>query len=174
MILRHADVREAARNWEKFSSDAPFRVPIPSEEEVRTMRQLPIETNPPEHTDYRAIVEPIFQRAKQPDTIARVEALIAGKLAEALARAPLAERGDGRPGPVAYDLVYRPPPGLATTPFLARAEALGLRAIDGAGMLVEQGARALSIFLRRPLDDSFGGVRAVMLEAILRALGRAP
>ena len=86
MILRHADVREAARNWEKFSSDAPFRVPIPSEEEVRTMRQLPIETNPPEHTDYRAIVEPIFQRAKQPDTIARVEALIAGKLAEALAR----------------------------------------------------------------------------------------
>lgn len=86
MLLRHADVREAARDWKTFSSDAPFRVPIPSEEEVRTMRQLPIETNPPEHTEYRAIVEPFFLRAKQPETIARVEALIAEKLTEALGR----------------------------------------------------------------------------------------
>jgi cytochrome P450 len=86
MILRHADVREAAKDWKTFSSDAPFRVPIPSEEEVRTMRQLPIETNPPEHTEYRAIVEPFFQRAKQPGMIAKVDALIAGKLSEALGR----------------------------------------------------------------------------------------
>ncbi len=86
MLLRHADVREAARDWQTFSSDAPFRVPIPSEEEVRSMRQLPIETNPPEHTDYRALVEPFFQRAKQPEVIARVEALIAAKLTAALAR----------------------------------------------------------------------------------------
>jgi cytochrome P450 len=86
MILRHADVREAARDWAKFSSDAPFRVPIPSEEAVRTMRQLPIETNPPEHTEYRAIVEPFFARAKQPDVIAAVEALVATQLSTALAR----------------------------------------------------------------------------------------
>lgn len=86
MILRHADVREAARDWQTYSSDAPFRVPIPSEEEVRSMRQLPIETNPPEHTEYRAIVDPFFQRAKQPEVIARVEAMIEAKLNEALAR----------------------------------------------------------------------------------------
>jgi cytochrome P450 len=86
MILRHADLRDAAKDWKKFSSDAPFRVPIPSEEEVRTMRQLPIETNPPEHTDYRAIVEPFFLRAKQPDTIAKVEALIGSNLSQALSR----------------------------------------------------------------------------------------
>jgi cytochrome P450 len=86
MLLRHADVREAAKDWNKFSSDAPFRVPIPSEEEVRTMRQLPIETNPPEHTEYRAIVEPFFQRPKLPEMIARVEALIAGKLSAATRR----------------------------------------------------------------------------------------
>lgn len=86
MILRHADVREAAKDWKTFSSDAPFRVPIPSEEEVRTMRQLPIEVNPPEHTEYRAIVEPFFQRARQPDVIAKVDALIAARLAEALSR----------------------------------------------------------------------------------------
>lgn len=86
MILRHADVRQAAKDWSTFSSDAPFRVPIPSEEDVRTMRQLPIETNPPEHTEYRAIVEPFFQRAKQPEVIARVESLIHGMLADAAAR----------------------------------------------------------------------------------------
>ena len=86
MILRHADVREAAKDWKTYSSDVPFRVPIPSEEEVRTMRQLPIERNPPEHTEYRAIVEPFFQRAKQPDVSAKVVALIDEMLSKALAR----------------------------------------------------------------------------------------
>jgi cytochrome P450 len=86
MILRHADVRAAAKDWQSYSSDAPFRVPIPSEEEVRTMRQLPIETNPPEHTEYRAIVEPFFQQAKHPDVIAKVGTLIRSMLAEAVAR----------------------------------------------------------------------------------------
>lgn len=86
MILRHDDVRRAAKDWQTFSSDVPFRVPIPSEEEVRSMRQLPIETNPPEHTEYRAIVEPFFQRAKDPGMIAQVEALIDGMLTQAFAR----------------------------------------------------------------------------------------
>ena len=86
MILRHADVREAAKDWKTYSSDAPFRVPIPSEEAVRTMRQLPIETNPPEHTEYRAIIEPFFQRAKQPEVIVKVAALIGELLAQALTR----------------------------------------------------------------------------------------
>lgn len=84
MILRHADVREAAKDWKTFSSDAPFRVPIPSEEDVRSMRQLPIETNPPEHTEYRAIVEPFFQRSKTPEVTAKVEALIDEKLTQAI------------------------------------------------------------------------------------------
>lgn len=86
MILRHADVRAAAKDWKTFSSDAPFRVPIPSEEGVRSMRQLPIETDPPIHKQYRAIVEPFFQRAKKPDVIAKVETLIAGLLDDALAK----------------------------------------------------------------------------------------
>src|SRR5210317_2041618 len=76
MILRHKDVQEAAKDWKTFSSDAPFRVPIPSEENLRTMRQLPIETNPPEHTGYRAIVEPFFKRSRDKGVIAQVEALI--------------------------------------------------------------------------------------------------
>ncbi len=86
MILRHADVRRAAKDWKTFSSDAPFRVPIPSEEDVRTMRQLPIETNPPEHTDYRNIVEPFFQRSKTPEVAGKVESLIKEKLDDATER----------------------------------------------------------------------------------------
>ena len=84
MILRHEDVRKAAKDWQTFSSDAPFRVPIPSEEDVRSIRQLPIETNPPEHTNYREIVEPFFQRAKDPTMIAQVEALIGSMITQAL------------------------------------------------------------------------------------------
>lgn len=86
MLLRHEDVRRAAKDWKTFSSDAPFRVPIPSEEEVRTMRQLPIETDPPEHTDYRKITEPFFQRPKDPAFIAKIEELVDGMLADALGR----------------------------------------------------------------------------------------
>jgi len=86
MILRHADVRQAAKDWKTFSSDAPFRVPIPSEEDVRSMRQLPIETNPPEHTEYRNIVEPFFQRSKTPEVAGKVESLIKKKLDDATER----------------------------------------------------------------------------------------
>jgi len=83
MLLRHEDVRRAAKDWKTFSSDAPFRVPIPSEETVRTMRQLPIETDPPEHTDYRQITDPFFQRPKDPAFIAEIEGLVDGMLADA-------------------------------------------------------------------------------------------
>ena len=86
MILRHEEVRRAAKDWMTFSSDAPFRVPIPSEESVRSMRQLPIETNPPDHSDYRAIVEPFFRRPKDPEFIARVDGLIETMLADAMGR----------------------------------------------------------------------------------------
>jgi cytochrome P450 len=85
MLLRHADVRAAAKDWQTFSSDAPFRVPIPSEEELRSMRQLPIETDPPEHTEYRKIVEPFFKRSKTPEVVAKVQALINGLLDRTLA-----------------------------------------------------------------------------------------
>lgn len=86
MLLRHEDVRRAAKDWKTFSSDAPFRVPVPSEEDVRSMRQLPIETDPPDHTDYRKIVEPFFQRPKDPAFIARIEGLVEEMLEEAMAR----------------------------------------------------------------------------------------
>jgi len=86
MILRHEDVRSAAKDWRTFSSNAPLRVPIPSEENVRTVRQLPLEIDPPDHTDYRQVAEPFFNRAKLPEVIAGVEALVRRLLAVALTR----------------------------------------------------------------------------------------
>ena len=91
MLLRHADVRAAAKDWQTFSSDAPFRIPIPSEEEMRTMRQLPIETNPPEHTEYRRIAEPFFKRSKKPEVIEKVQNLINELLEKALTGTGLLE-----------------------------------------------------------------------------------
>ncbi len=75
MILGYKDVRAAAADWKTFSNDAPFRVPIPSEEDVRSVRQLPIEIDPPEHTDYRNIVEPFFRQPKEPEMAQKVDAL---------------------------------------------------------------------------------------------------
>lgn len=86
MILRHEAVRRAAKDWTTFSSNAPFRVPIPSEEKLRTMRQLPIETDPPEHGEYRAMVEPFFRRPKDPAFVARIEGLIDAMLDDVMAR----------------------------------------------------------------------------------------
>lgn len=83
MILRYRDVRAAAHDYGRFSSDAPFRVPIPSEERVRKVRQLPIETDPPEHTEYRAIVQPFFNISQRPRLVRDVGGLIAGMLATA-------------------------------------------------------------------------------------------
>ncbi len=76
MILRYHDVRSAAKDWATYSSDTPFRVPIPSEEDVRSYRQLPIETNPPDHTEYRELVEPLFRRPQQQDYIEEIEKMI--------------------------------------------------------------------------------------------------
>jgi len=76
MILRHKDVRRAAKDWKTFSSDAPRRVPIPSEEEVRTVRQYPLEVDPPSHSAYRKLVQPFFDRPKDPAVLAKIHALI--------------------------------------------------------------------------------------------------
>ena len=84
MILRYRDVRAAAGDYATYSSDAPFRVPIPSEEAVREVRQLPRETDPPDHGDYRAIVQPFFSAPNRPETIAAIEALVEGMLDEVL------------------------------------------------------------------------------------------
>lgn len=82
MLLRHAEVRRAARDFTAFSSDTPFRVPIPGEEPFRDVRELPIETDPPEHTAYRALARPFFDRPRRPEVIRAVSELTASLLDE--------------------------------------------------------------------------------------------
>ena len=86
MILRHADVKQAAKAWQKFSSDAPRRLSFPTEEEIRSMRQYPLEVDPPDHTESRKLVEPFFSRPKLPEVIAKVEALARHLVADAIQR----------------------------------------------------------------------------------------
>ena len=89
LILRYKDVRDAASDFLTYSSDAPFRVPIPTEERVRNVRQLPIEVDPPEHTDYKAIVQPYFSVSKRPKMEKKIGALIGEMIDEVLDTEPV-------------------------------------------------------------------------------------
>ena len=83
-VLRLKDLRKTVKDWETFSSDHPFQVVPHTEEKMRTMRQIPIEMDPPEHTDFRAIVEPIFKRPLDPAYIANMEELIGSMVSSVL------------------------------------------------------------------------------------------
>jgi cytochrome P450 len=63
LFVGYDDVRAACRDWRSFTSDTPFEVPIPPEHDVRAVRQLPIETDPPDHSHYRAVVADRFTRS---------------------------------------------------------------------------------------------------------------
>ena len=78
LVLRLQDVRRTCKDWKTFSSDNPFMVVPHSEAGVRSVRQLPIETDPDDHTDYRALVEPLFRRPQiDAEYQASMQALIA-------------------------------------------------------------------------------------------------
>jgi len=83
-ILRLKDLRKTVKDWETFSSDHPFQVVPHTEENMRTMRQIPIEMDPPDHTDYRALLEPIFKRPLDPAYIANMEKLIGSMVSSLL------------------------------------------------------------------------------------------
>ncbi len=83
LVLRLKDVRKTCKDTAAFSNDNPLMIVLHSEAHVRSVRQLPIETDPPEHTDYRALVEPIFRKPKQPDYQADMRELVAGMVREA-------------------------------------------------------------------------------------------
>lgn len=64
MVMGLKDVRKCAHNWKAFQSGGEEigRIVVPSEEAIRDIRQIPFEVDPPEHADYRAVVEPWFKR----------------------------------------------------------------------------------------------------------------
>jgi cytochrome P450 len=84
LFVGYDDVRDAARNWRAFTSDTPFEVPIPPEHGVRPVRQLPIETDPPDHTDYRAITAHFFSRSAADEHAPAVAAVVDAIIDDAL------------------------------------------------------------------------------------------
>lgn len=86
MILTNKEVRRAAHDWKTYSSNAPFRIPIPREEDVRSVRQFPLEVDPPLHKEYRAVMEPFFKRPQAPEYILQMEHLIENLLQDAMSR----------------------------------------------------------------------------------------
>jgi cytochrome P450 len=83
-VLRLKDLRKTAKDWQSFSSDHPFKVVPHTEEKMRSMRQIPIEMDPPDHKEYRTLVEPFFKRPNDPAYIADMESLIISMVEEAL------------------------------------------------------------------------------------------
>jgi len=102
LVTPYAEVRRAARDWRAFSSDTPFRVPIPHEVGTRSVRQLPIETDPPGHRGYRQLLVPWFDRA----AVERVRPALAA-IADELVHAAVARGGCEVVADLALPLVLR-------------------------------------------------------------------
>ena len=86
MVLGHREVRKAAHNYGTFQSGArPGRIVVPSEVHIRDIRQIPFETDPPDHPDYRNLVEAWFRRPLDADYETKLEELIGAEIDRALA-----------------------------------------------------------------------------------------
>ena len=83
-VLGLKDLRKTVKDWQSFSSDHPFKVVPHTEEKMRSMRQIPIEMDPPDHADYRALVEPFFKRPNNPEYISAMKGLITSMVNEVL------------------------------------------------------------------------------------------
>lgn len=85
MVLGHKEVRRCAFNPKTFQSGGTVgRIVIPSEEKIRTIRQIPFEVDPPLHKDYRALLEPWFKRPLEKDYTLKLEGQIQSLVAQAL------------------------------------------------------------------------------------------
>jgi cytochrome P450 len=88
LLTRYDDVMAAALDHESFTSAVPGTTLIPSTQ-PRTEPLLPIELDPPEHTRYRALVNPLFAKPRI-DSLRPDLEVIATRLLE-----PFASRGGG-------------------------------------------------------------------------------
>lgn len=84
LLSRYDDVTAAALDHESFTSAVPGTTLIPPSQ-PRTTPLLPIELDPPEHTRYRALVNPLFAKPRIDTLRPDLEAL-ATRLLEPIAR----------------------------------------------------------------------------------------
>ncbi len=88
MVLGLKDLRKCAHDHATFSSGktTPGRIVVPSEEHIRTIRQIPVEIDPPVHTDFRTLLDPWFKRPLNKDYQQKLSHLISDLLDELLVR----------------------------------------------------------------------------------------
>lgn len=79
-ILGYQNVRDAARDYETYSSD------LQGDRDVRDYRQLPLEVDPPVHTNYRHAIQPLFLRPRLEEHANRFEKLAEGLLEGCIGR----------------------------------------------------------------------------------------
>lgn len=89
MVTGHALLRNVARDWTRFTSAVPLRVPIPPDTGGRAVAQLPLESDPPDTLDYRRIVQGPFSRAAAADAEPTVAAMTEVLVDAALRRGEL-------------------------------------------------------------------------------------
>ena len=85
LLTRYADVREAARDWRTYTSSVPGVTSIPAAAR-RTEPQLPLEVDPPLHSRYRALVNPVFSPSRIERLRPAVESIAAALIDELIAR----------------------------------------------------------------------------------------
>jgi cytochrome P450 len=83
-IQSYRALRQTARDWATFSNDVLGRIQIPAEDKTRTFRQYPIETDPPVHSAYRALVQDMFNKPFDPAYSTLIEVLVDRMVTEAL------------------------------------------------------------------------------------------
>jgi cytochrome P450 len=88
LLTREEDVRKAARDWRRFTSSVAGVTAIPIITQ-RSEPQLPIELDPPLHSKYRALVNPVFSGKRIEELRPRVEAIASALIDE------LVEQGEG-------------------------------------------------------------------------------
>jgi cytochrome P450 len=89
LVTGHRHLKDVARDWRTFTSAVPFRVPIPPDLGGRTVAQLPLESDPPDTTEYRRIVEVPFSRAAAAAAETTVTAMTEALIDAALQRGEL-------------------------------------------------------------------------------------
>src|SRR4051812_43511653 len=74
LMTRYEDVRAAAINWRDYTSSVAGVTAIPVIT-PRTEPMLPIEIDPPRHSRYRALVNPVFAPERVQEITPRIKAL---------------------------------------------------------------------------------------------------
>ena len=89
LAIDYDEVKRVLRDWRTFSSDHPRHITVCPETDVRDVRQLPVEIDPPEHGEYRQLVDPFFRRPLQAAYREDVRRMVDGVVDRAVAAGPV-------------------------------------------------------------------------------------